>query len=104
MSQSYASERMRRITGRTKHSYTREEQAKVAHTWAADYEPTGGEPTTAQPGSEEKIQVLAARVERGEPLWVDGDATCTGRPMRPAELRLRLDRMNPLTLNKHEAA
>lgn len=32
-------------------------------------------PTDAIPGTEEKIRVLARRVERGEQLFTDGDCT-----------------------------
>lgn len=33
-----------------------------------------GEPTTAIPGSEEKIQVIMQRVQNGQPLWHEQDA------------------------------
>lgn len=41
---------------------------------AADYEPTG-----ARPGTDEKIEVLRGRVERGEPLWHENDPECFNR-------------------------
>ena len=41
-----------------------------------DFSPVAGdefEPTDAPAGSEEKIQRLRRRVERGQPLWHDSD-------------------------------
>jgi hypothetical protein len=35
--------------------------------------PSSG-PTVALPGTWDKVEVLAARLERGEPLWHPGDA------------------------------
>jgi hypothetical protein len=41
-----------------------------------DFEPRRrGTPTTAKPGSVEKLAVLRDRVDRGEPLFVPGDET-----------------------------
>ncbi len=40
-----------------------------------DFEPPNeAEPTTARPGTPEKVQVLAARIENGMPLWHPADA------------------------------
>jgi hypothetical protein len=40
--------------------------------------PEDYQPTEAMPGSREKVAVMAARVERGLPLWHPLDAPCTG--------------------------
>lgn len=45
-------------------------------------------PTTAKPGSEEKVLMLAARYAAGVPLWHDKDCYDHG----PAEALLRLQR------------
>lgn len=43
--------------------------------------PARGEPTTALPGSADKLAVLMARARRGEPLWHDADPLGeTGEP------------------------
>ena len=42
--------------------------------------PNRGEPTEIQPGTVAKIAVMRARLERGEPLWVDGDRDCFDDP------------------------
>ncbi len=54
------------------------------------------DPTDAQPGSDEKLALLAARVENGQPLWHDGDATAlpsvgelTGRESPPMGMAAR---------------
>ena len=42
-----------------------------------DYVPPNQcEPTDAQPGSKEKVKILMARIENGQPLWHDDDKTC----------------------------
>ena len=44
-----------------------------------DFEPpVDGAPTTAPPGTRRKIDELAARMQRGEPLWHDDDNTYEG--------------------------
>lgn len=50
------------------------ERKAMEHTVDPDFVPVGmPEPTTAFPGSPEKVKVLQRRAERGEPLWVPGD-------------------------------
>lgn len=36
------------------------------------------QPTTARPGSEDKIAVLAERLAQGQPLWAEKDLTLDG--------------------------
>ena len=67
------SRKMQAIGGRI--VYTKEEQRSVAHTLPMDYEPHArfDKPTQAEPGSAEKIEVLAKRLREGRPLFVPGD-------------------------------
>lgn len=42
-----------------------------------DYRPPNAAwPTNARPGTPEKLAIIAARVQSGQPLFVDGDAHC----------------------------
>lgn len=44
-----------------------------------DFEPTKIPlPTGAMPGTQEKVEVLAMRLQRGEELWCDGDEGTSG--------------------------
>jgi hypothetical protein len=48
-------------------------------------------PTTAKPGSPEKVMMLAARYAAGQPLWHNEDCYDHG----PGERALRLQQMQP---------
>ena len=44
--------------------------------WDSFFDPSPtAEPTAAQPGSADKVRILAERMERGEELWHPGDRT-----------------------------
>ena len=38
--------------------------------------PNTGSPIKHRPGTAAKMDAMRARLERGEPLWVDGDRNC----------------------------
>lgn len=63
--------------------------------FAADSEPTG-----ARPGTDEKIEVLRGRVERGEPLWHNNDPECFNRTA--SSLDDQLPTVFPLVPVEHE--
>ena len=51
----------------------------VLHETSDGFKPRpASQPTTARPGTAEKIAVLAARLEAGEELWHADDATLDG--------------------------
>ena len=55
-------------------SYSREEQESVSHAIDEAYVPwRQAKPTQAEPGSPEKIEVLAKRLRSGQPLFIPGD-------------------------------
>ena len=51
-----------------------------------DYEPPNeAEPTSATPGSKEKVSVMARRVELGQPLNIPGDTSADEPEPQPVE-------------------
>lgn len=69
-----------------KKSYSQEDRKAVEHTLDDDFEPSGyGSPTDARPGSWEKLEVLAQRVEAGLHLWHPDDFVLDQRMFEPAE-------------------
>lgn len=45
--------------------------------WDQHFEPPStGRPSEHQPGTAAKMDAMRARLERGEPLWIDGDRVC----------------------------
>jgi hypothetical protein len=55
-------------------SYSKEDQESVSHALDESYTPwRRGKPTQAEPGSTEKIEILAKRLREGMELFVPGD-------------------------------
>ena len=60
--------------------------ASVVHD--EDFRPNGEPvPTSAPPGTQEKLRVLAERVRLGMRLWHEGDGTCEGSIGHEAKLK-----------------
>lgn len=51
------------------------------------------EPTTARPGSEEKIRVLCERASLGQSLWHPDDETCAVKKPDPSRLDTKLNKI-----------
>jgi hypothetical protein len=80
------SKRMVAIGGRI--SYSREDQESVSHALDESYTPwRRGKPTQAEPGSTEKIEILAKRLREGMELFVPGDKQHVHTIQEPPEWR-----------------
>jgi hypothetical protein len=64
------------------------------------YPSTISQPTTAPPGSSEKIEVLAKRVERGEDLWHRDDVVIDFSEAFSTN-QFILSRDEPVKMNRH---
>lgn len=69
-----------------KFGFTERERASVEHSVDPNYEPDRrARPTSARPGSIEKLETMCRRLRKRQPLFVDGDKVDQHAMVEPAK-------------------